>query len=405
MIKFKQEYIKRPTYLNLVKPYIDKDIIKVIIGQRRVGKSYMLFQIMDEIISLHENPNIIYINKELYDFENIHNHNDLLAYIQSNEEKKGKQYIFIDEVQDIEDFEKALRSLQAKGGYDIYCTGSNAKLMSGELATYLSGRYIEIKVYSLSFIEFVEFHKLKNDKDSLIKYFKYGGLPYLINLELAEHIIYDYLKNIYAAILFKDIVKRHNVRNINYLENLVRYVADNTGSLVSSKKISDFLKSQRIQISPQLVLDYLNHLESAFFIFKTSRADIGGKKIFEIGEKYYFEDLGLRHSIIGYKANDINKILENAVYQHLKISGYHVYVGKSGDKEIDFVCDKSGKKIYVQVTYLLQDEKIINREFGNLLEIKDNYPKYVVSMDDAMSGSDFKGIQHIHILEFLSELR
>jgi len=405
MIKFKQEYIKRPTYLNLVKPYIDKDIIKVIIGQRRVGKSYMLFQIMDEIISLHENPNIIYINKELYDFENIHNYNDLLAYIQSNEEKKGKQYIFIDEVQDIEDFEKALRSLQAKGGYDIYCTGSNAKLMSGELATYLSGRYIEIKVYSLSFIEFVEFHKLKNDKDSLIKYFKYGGLPYLINLELAEHIIYDYLKNIYAAILFKDIVKRHNVRNINYLENLVRYVADNTGSLVSSKKISDFLKSQRIQISPQLVLDYLNHLESAFFIFKTSRADIGGKKIFEIGEKYYFEDLGLRHSIIGYKANDINKILENAVYQHLKISGYHVYVGKSGDKEIDFVCDKSGKKIYVQVTYLLQDEKIINREFGNLLEIKDNYPKYVVSMDDAMSGSDFKGIQHIHILEFLSELR
>jgi len=405
MIKFKQEYIKRPTYLNLVKPYIDKDIIKVIIGQRRVGKSYMLFQIMDEIISLHENPNIIYINKELYDFENIHNHNDLLAYIQSNEEKKGKQYIFIDEVQDIEDFEKALRSLQAKGGYDIYCTGSNAKLMSGELATYLSGRYIEIKVYSLSFIEFVEFHKLKNDKDSLIKYFKYGGLPYLINLELAEHIIYDYLKNIYAAILFKDIVKRHNVRNINYLENLVRYVADNTGSLVSSKKISDFLKSQRIQISPQLVLDYLNHLESAFFIFKTSRADIGGKKIFEIGEKYYFEDLGLRHSIIGYKANDINKILENAVYQHLKISGYHVYVGKSGDKEIDFVCDKSGKKIYVQVTYLLQDEKTINREFGNLLEIKDNYPKYVVSMDDAMSGSDFKGIQHIHILEFLSELR
>jgi predicted AAA+ superfamily ATPase len=389
----------------LVKPYIDKDIIKVLIGQRRVGKSYMLFQIMDEIISLHENPNIIYINKELHDFEDIHNHNDLLDYIESKEEKKGKNYIFIDEVQDIEGFEKALRSIQAKGGYDIYCTGSNAKLLSGELATYLSGRYVEIKVYSLSFIEFIEFHRLNNDKDSLMKYFKYGGLPYLINLELDDHIIYDYLKNIYAAILFKDIVKRHNVRNINFLENLVRYVADNTGSLVSSKKISDFLKSQRIQISPQLVLDYLNHLESAFFIFKALRADITGKKIFEIGEKYYFEDLGLRHSIIGYKANDINKILENAVYQHLKISGYHVYVGKSGDKEIDFVCDKSGKKIYVQVAYLLHDEKTINREFVNLLEIKDNYPKYVVTMDDVMSGSDYKGIEHIHILEFLSELR
>jgi len=405
MIKFKQEYIKRPTYLDLIKPYIDKDIIKVLIGQRRVGKSFMLFQIMDEIMSIHKNPNIIYVNKELHDFENIHNHNDLLDYIESKENKKGKKYIFIDEVQDIEGFLKALRSLQAKGGYDIYCTGSNAKLLSGELATYLSGRYIEIKIYSLSFIEFIEFHKLKNDKDSLIKYFKYGGLPYLINLELNDHIIYDYLKNIYAAILFKDIVKRHNVRNINFLENLVRYVAVNTGSLVSSKKISDFLKSQRIQISPQLVLDYLNHLESAFFIFKALRADIIGKKIFEIGEKYYFEDLGLRHSIIGYKANDINKILENAVYQHLKISGYHVFVGKSGDKEIDFVCEKSGKKIYVQVTYLLQDEKTVNREFGNLLGIKDNYPKYVVSMDDAMSGSDFKGIEHFHILDFLSELK
>lgn len=405
MVKYKQEYIKRPTYLDLVKPYIDKEIIKVLIGQRRVGKSYMFYQIMDEIISLHENPNIIYINKELHDFENINNHKDLLDYIENRDTKKGKKYIFIDEVQDIQDFEKALRSLQAKGGCDIYCTGSNAKLLSGELATYLSGRYVEIKIYSLSFAEFIEFHKLNNDKDSLIKYFKYGGLPYLINLELNDHIIYDYLKNIYAAILFKDIVKRYNVRNINFLENLVRYVADNTGSLVSSKKISDFLKSQRIQISPQLVLDYLNHLESAFFIFKALRADITGKKIFEVGEKYYFEDLGLRHSIVGYKANDINKIIENAVYQHLKISGYNVYVGKSGDKEIDFVCDKSGKKIYVQVSYLLQDEKTINREFGNLLEIKDNYPKYVVSMDDVMSGSDFKGIEHIHILDFLSELR
>lgn len=405
MIAFKKEYIRRPTYLELIKPYIDKDIIKVLIGQRRVGKSYMLFQIMDEIISQQVDPEIIYINKELDDFENIRGYKDLLDFIKSKEVGTGKKYIFIDEVQDIEDFEKALRSLQAKGGYDIYCTGSNAKLLSGELATYLSGRYVELKIYGLSFSEFLEFHKLDNNQESLIKFLKYGGLPYLINLELDEHIVYDYLKNIYAAILFKDVVKRHNVRNISFLENLVKYLADNTGSLVSSKKISDFLKSQRIQISPQLVLDYLSHLESAFFIFKVLRADIVGKKIFEIGEKYYFEDLGLRHSIIGYKANDINKIIENAVYQHLKISGYIVHVGKSGDKEIDFVCEKSGKKIYVQVTYLLQDEKTIEREFGNLLDIKDNYPKYVVSMDEAMSGSDFKGIEHIHISDFISELR
>ena len=405
MEEFKRDYIKRSIYLELVKPYIDKDIIKVLVGQRRVGKSYMLFQIMDEIISTRKDANIIYINKELNEFESIINHKDLLDYIISKEKGSNKQYIFIDEIQDIENFEKALRSLQAKGRYDIYCTGSNAKLLSGELATYLSGRYVETKIYSLSFSEFIVFHKLKNDKEALIKFFKYGGLPYLINLELDDHIIYDYLKNIYAAILLKDIVKRHNVRNINFLENLVRYTADNTGSLVSSKKISDFLKAQRIQISPQLVLDYLGYLESAFFIFKVLRADITGKKIFEIGEKYYFEDLGLRHSIIGYKANDINKILENAVYQHLKISGYNISVGKSGDKEIDFICEKSGKKIYVQVTYLLQDERTINREFGNLLEIKDNYPKFVVSMDEATSGTDFEGIEHVHVQEFISELR
>ncbi len=405
MTDFKREYIKRPIYLELVKPYIDKDIIKVLVGQRRVGKSYMLFQIMDALTLIHKNPEIIYINKELDEFELIVNHKDLLDYITSKEKGSGKKYIFIDEVQDIENFEKALRSLQAKGGYDIYCTGSNAKLLSGELATFLSGRYVETKIYSLSFSEFLEFHKLKNNKDSLISFFKYGGLPYLINLELDDHIVYDYLKNIYAAILFKDVVKRHNIRNVNFLEKLVRYVADNTGSLVSSKKISDFLKSQRIQISPQLVLDYLGYLESAFFIFKVLRADITGKKIFEIGEKYYYEDLGLRHSIIGYKANDINKILENVVYLHLKISGYNIRIGKSGDKEIDFICEKSGKKIYVQVTYLLQDEKTISREFGNLLKIKDNYPKFVVSMDDAMSGSDFEGIEHINVQKFISELR
>ncbi|HAF27588.1 MAG TPA: ATPase [Bacteroidales bacterium] len=405
MTEFKRDYIKRPIYLELIKPYIDKDIIKVLVGQRRVGKSYMLFQIMDEIMLMHKNPNIIYINMELDEFESIINHKNLLDYITSKEKGTAKHYVFIDEVQDIENFEKALRNLLAKGGYDIYCTGSNAKLLSGELATFLSGRYVETKIYSLSFSEFIEFHQLKNDKDSLVKFFKYGGLPYLINLELNDHIIYDYLKNIYAAILFKDIVKRHNVRNINFLENLVRYVADNTGSLVSSKRISDFLKSQQIQISPQLVLDYLGYLESAFFIFKALRADISGKKIFEIGEKYYFEDLGLRHSIIGYKTNDINKILENAVYQHLKISGYHINVGKSGDKEIDFICEKSGKKLYVQVAYLLQDEKTIKREFENLLEVKDNYPKFVVSMDEVVSGSDYKGIEHIHIQKFISELR
>lgn len=402
---FNREYISRPTYLDRIKPYIDKDIIKVLVGQRRVGKSFMLFQIMDEVKVIYKDPEIIYISKELDEFEFIKDHSDLLDYIKSQANGKEKIYLFIDEIQDIIGFEKALRSLQAKGNYDIYCTGSNANLLSGELATFLSGRYIELKIFSLSYFEFLEFHKLDKSGDSLLKYFKYGGLPFLINLELKDQIIYDYLKNIYDAILFKDIVKRFSIRNITFLENLVRYVADNTGSLVSSKKISDFLKSQKINISPQLVLDYLGYLESAIFIFKVQRADIAGKKIFEIGEKYYFEDLGLRNCITGYKPNDINKILENAVYHHLKISGYSIHVGRLGDKEIDFVCEKSGKKIYVQVAYLLKDDVTIEREFGNLLEVKDNYPKYVISMDDALSNTDYKGIEHIHVIDFISVLR
>ena len=401
---YKNAYIPRPLYINRVKPYIDKDIIKVITGQRRVGKSYMLFQLMDEIREMHSNAEIIYINKELNEYEFINDDKDLLAYIEKEKRTESPVFIFIDEVQDIVNFEKALRSLQAKGNYNIFCTGSNANLLSGELASFLSGRYVEIKIYSLTYSEFLMFHNLKDDTSSLIKYLKYGGLPYLINLELKDDIVYDYLKNIYAAILFKDVVKRHNIRNVNFLEKLIRYIADNTGSIVSAKKISDFLKSQHVNISTQVVLNYLSYLAEAFFIFKVERAELKGKRIFEIGEKYYFEDLGLRHSIAGYRPNDINKILENSVYQHLAVSGYQINVGQIENQEIDFVCEKSGgEKIYVQVAYQLPDEKAIMREFGNLEQIRDNYPKYVVSMDEMFSKSDYKGIKHLHLKDFFKD--
>ena len=293
-----------------------------------------------------------------------------------------------------------MRSLSAEGGYDIYCTGSNAGLLSGELATYLSGRYIEIKVFCLSYIEFLDFHKLKNNTGAFLKYIKYGGLPYLINLKLKDDIVYDYLKNIYNTILFKDVVKRHKIRNIAFLERLTLYLADNTGSLVSAKKISDFLKSQKTNISPNVVLNYLSHLESAFFIFKVRRSEIAGKKIFEIGEKYYFEDLGLRHTLVGYRQTDISKILENLVYIYLKRSGYDITVGIHGKKEIDFVCQKKGERLYVQVAYMITDQRVHDREFGNLLNIKDNFTKIVVSMDEMATG-EFKGIRHMHIREFL----
>ncbi len=395
-----REYITRQHYLDRIKPYIGKDIIKVITGQRRVGKSYLLYQIMDVITAADPEAQIIYINKELYEFDFIDNYKALLAYIRDKAKGKKNRYIFIDEVQDIDQFEKALRSLAAEGGYDIYCTGSNAGLLSGDLATYLSGRYVEIKVFCLSYIEFLDFHNLQNNAEAFLKYIKYGGLPYLINLKLEDDIVYDYLKNIYNTILFKDVVKRHRIRNIAFLERLTIYLADNAGSLVSAKKISDFLKSQKTNISPNVVLNYISHLESAFFILKVRRSDIACKKIFEIGEKYYFEDLGLRHTIIGYRQADIGRVLENLVFIHLKRSGYEITVGRIGGKEIDFACEKKGERLYVQVAYMITDQSVHDREFGNLLEIKDNFTKIVVSMDE-MTGGNFKGIRHVNIRDFL----
>lgn len=398
-----KKYIKRKIYIERIKPFIDKEIIKVIVGQRRVGKSYLLFQIMDEIKTEHKTANIIYINKELNEFDKINNYQTLLSYIKKNTKADRKRnYVFIDEIQDIDKFEKALRSLNASGKYDIYCTGSNANLLSGDLATYLSGRYIEIQIFSLSYSEFLTFHKLKNSQESLLKYIKYGGLPYLIHLELNDLVVYDYLRNVYNTILLKDVVARHKIRNIAFLERLVEYVADNLGSLVSAKKISDFLKSQKINISPNIVLDYLSFLSTSFFIFRVQRRDIQGKKIFEINDKYYFEDLGLRHSITDYKQVDINKVLENLVFLHLQILGYKVTIGQLKDKEIDFICEKQGKRIYIQVAYIITDENKV-REFGNLLAIKDNYPKIVVSMDEMIDQQEYKGVKHINIRNFLSQ--
>lgn len=394
-------YIKRDRYLSAIEPFIDKDVIKVLVGQRRVGKSYLLLQVMDAVRSKGiPASRIVFINKELHEFENIQNHRDLLAYVSQKGPKSGRAYVFIDEIQEIAQFEKALRSMQASGRYDIYCTGSNAQLLSGELATTLSGRCVEIKVFGLSYGEFLKFHRVEEGPDAFAKYIRYGGLPYLANLELVDDVAYEYLRNIYGAILLKDIVARHGVRNVNFLERLVEFLADNTGRLVSAKRISDFLKSQRIQISPNVVLNYLSLLSSAFFVFKVPRADVVGKKVFEIGEKYYFEDLGLRHSIIGYRPNDIEKVLENLVFLQLKMQGYKVAVGKFGEREIDFVCEKAGERLYVQVCYLLTDEKVRNREFGNLLAIPDNFPKLVVSMDE-FPGQTFKGIGHVPVRQFL----
>lgn len=395
-----KKYIPRNHYLNSIKPYINTNIIKVIVGQRRVGKSYFLYQVIDEIKKIDKGANIVYINKELYEFDQIKNYHDLKIYIEKKSVKKEKNYIFIDEIQEIDQFEKTLRDFGARANYDIYCTGSNSNLLSSDLANSLGGRFIEIPIYSLSFGEFLQFHHLEKNKESLFSYIKYGGLPYLVNLKLEDEPVYGYLKTIFNTIILKDVVARFNVRNVHLLERLVEYLADSVGSLISAKRISDFLKSQNLDISPNSILNYLNYLTSSFFIHKVKRQDIVGRKIFEINEKYYFEDLGLRHSLIGYRQIDINKIMENLVFSRLKYLGYKVTVGQIGENEIDFVAEKDNNKAYFQVTYLLTSKKVIEREFGNLLKIKDNYPKYMISMDEYAKGN-FKGVKHLNLIDFL----
>ena len=396
------DYIKRQGYLEIIKPYINKNLIKVISGQRRVGKSYFMFQLMDYIKMTNPDALIIYINKEDLKFDDIRDYNNLVKYADNKKAGKDYAYLFVDEIQDIYEFEKGLRHFQTLKSWDIYCTGSNADLLSSELATYLSGRYIELEIFSLSYSEFLIFHNLNNNSVAFNSYLKFGGLPYLHNLELKDHIVFDYLKNIYAAILFKDIVARYNIRNVSFLDRLTHYVADNTGQILSAKRITNFLKSQNIKINNTTVIDYLDHLVNAYFVFKVMRHDLKGKRLLEIGEKYYFGDLGLRNALTGYKQNDIGQILENVIYLHLKIKRYHITIGKWGNKEIDFVCKKNNNIIYIQVTLSLADPKVREREYGNLLSLKDNYRKIVITADEYQT-ENIEGIEVWNIRKFLLE--
>lgn len=397
------DYIQRPLYLQRIMPFVQKDIMKILVGQRRVGKSYMLFQLMDQISALDPDGQQIYINKELYEFSNLKSDKDLLDHIQAHSRPGKRLYLFIDELQEIDGFEKALRSLQTMGNVEIFGTGSNAKLLSGELATYLSGRYVEIKVFGLNYAEFLQFHGKQRGRESLSGFMKFGGLPYLRHLALHDNVVFDYLRNIADAIVLKDIVARYDIRNVSFLQRLARFVADNVGNMVTARKISEYLKSQKMNVSHNLVLDYLTYLTNAMLVLRANRYDIVGKKIFEVGEKFYFEDLGIRNALVGFRITDIHKILENLVYLHLRAAGYEVSIGQIGSREVDFVCEKAGERLYVQVAYLLTDDQTRDREFGNLLDIPDNFPKIVVSMDE-IAGASYQGIQHMHIEDFLLTL-
>ena len=342
-------------------------------------------------------------DRETNEFEKLTTSDALYNYIKSVSKAGELNFLMIDEIQMVPEFEKTLRSLLAEGGYDIYCTGSNAHILSGELGTYLGGRYIEIPVYALSYPEFLIFHRLENTSDSLDKYLKYGGLPYLIHLDLTDEIVFDYLKNISQSILFRDVVSRFEVRNVDFLVRLIKYLANETGNLISARGIGNFLKSQNVSISITAILNYLNYLTIAMLISNVQRSDIQGKRVFEVGEKYYFNDIGLRNSIAGFSPFDLGQIIENSVYLHLKSIGYSVLIGKQNGKEIDFIGERQSEKIYIQVALRISEKQTMEREFGNLMAIKDNYPKYVITLDD-YSGTSYEGIIDIPLRKFLTDL-
>jgi hypothetical protein len=393
-------FISRPAYLKKVMPYINKPVIKVFTGQRRSGKSYLLLQTIDYVKKKFPDGDVIFINKENPEYNFIKDDETLWGFIKSQRKEGRKAFVFIDEIQEIPQFEKTLRGLLAEGSYDIYCTGSNATLLSGELATLLSGRYIEINVHTLSYSEFLEFHQLEDSMASLTKYMVQGGMPFMIHLDDDDLVRQEYLRNVMNTILYKDIVQRFNVRNFTFLNNLMAYVADNTGSLFSANRINEYLKSQKLTVSTVTILDYLSFLESSYLIHRVKRYDITGRRIFEINDKYYFEDLGLCHTLRPYDPKYLNKYIENLVFKHLLYNEFQVFVGKLGDKEIDFIGRKGDTVIYVQVAVNVYEPQTFEREFGNLLLIQDNHPKYMVTLDEYATGNH-QGILHLNLRDFL----
>ena len=371
---------------------------------RRVGKSYFIRQIIDKIKSQHiAEEQIIYINKELLDYDFIKTYQDLHQYVTDKfSQIAGQKYLFIDEIQEILEWEKAVTSLFAQENIDIYITGSNAQLFSSELATLISGRYIEFPIYALGFQEFLQFRgdNRQDDDKEFLTYLKLGGFPAIHHFILDEELVYQYINSLYSTIVLKDIIKRNNVRNVDLLENIVRYAFDNIGNIFSARKVAEYLKSQKLQIGIETVQSYLSYLMSAFLLYKVPRFDIKGKRLLEIHEKYFLGEIGIRHALLGYREGDISGLLENIVFLELKRRGYKVFIGKLNTQEVDFIAEKEHERFYIQVTYLLSSREAVEREFSVLQSIPDNYPKYVISMDTAF-GEDYEGIRRLNLIDFL----
>ena len=397
--------IRRERYMKQIRPFIDTELIKVLTGIRRSGKSVMLELIKEELRSTGVSDSQIIS----FNFESFANapystaealYHELQKRLQSVNEKA---YLFFDEIQEVASWEKCINSARVDFDCDIYITGSNAKLLSGELATYLGGRYVEFVIYPFSFEEFLESRKgidpSVDSKDAFASYLELGGMPFLATLPDSQAVSSQYLKDIYSSVILKDVIKRNNIRDVDLLERLILYVMANVGHPFSARSISNYFKSENRKVAPETVLNYIKACCDAFLFYRLSREDLVGKKILSVNEKYYVADHGLREAVYGSNTRDIEQTLENIVCLETLRRGYQVTIGKIGEKEIDFVATKGNEKLYLQVAYLLASEETISREFGVYNSIADNYPKYVVSLDEFDLSRN--GIKHFNIRNFL----
>lgn len=394
--------ISRQYYAEKIDSWLGKEQIIVLVGQRRVGKSYL----MKDFIARHENEpdaNIIYIDKEKRSFRFVQTCEELDTYIDAHIISDKHNYILIDEVQDIIGWEKSVRSYRTKDNVDMLITGSNSKMLSGELGTLLGGRYEQILIQSLTYSEFLLFHHLEDSDDSLWKYLNYGGLPGLASIGVDdEDKVWEYLSGIYNTVMLKDVIERHDIRNIPFLHNLISFIADTTGKLNSASSVAKYMKAQGIDVSTNAVINYMSYFEDSFLTALVNRYDIHGKKLLETSGKIYFGDIGLRNYIVGgERQSDIEKVIENVVYHHLIHLGYTVTVGQLRAGEIDFVCSRPNQRLYIQVAWLIDSEVTANREFGALQNISDAYPKYVISATPLLRSANYEGITHIHLRKFL----
>ena len=397
--------IKRELYMSRIRPFIGSDLIKVMTGIRRCGKSVMLELIKQELIESGIDPaQLISINFEDMNYSHLQTaqalHDEITRRVA---EVKGKAYLFFDEIQEVTDWEKYVNSFRVSLDCDIYITGSNAKLLSGELATYLGGRYVEFTIYPFSFREFIELYRPvvpnASIQKSFQKYLLLGGMPYLANLRYTDAPSKQYLQDLFNSVQLKDIVKRNKIRDVDLLERIISYVMANMGTTFSANSLAKFLKNERRATAPETILNYIKYCCEAYLFYQVKREDIQGKQVLASNEKYYIADHGIREAVFGGNTRDINLVLENIVYLELLRRGYEITVGRAGDKEIDFVCNRHGKKLYVQVAYLLASEETVNREFGVYDSIRDNFPKYVVSLDEFDMSRN--GIKHQNIRDFL----